>query len=118
MCVLYPSNFAKLTLFFRACTNARPLSASVIVCASLKGYFLVVSVFILLKVIVFFCTISYLFYIQVGIHFIYNFHNLKRSIKSSKVVVFICSYYFVFLYKEINICLIYNLHNIKWSIKS
>ena len=42
MRVLYPSNFAKLTLFFRARTNARPLSASVIVCASLKGIFLVV----------------------------------------------------------------------------
>nr|KAJ0196826.1 hypothetical protein LSAT_V11C700380990 [Lactuca sativa] len=43
MRVYYPSNFTKLTLFFRAHTNARPLSASVIVCASLKGYFLVVN---------------------------------------------------------------------------
>ena len=40
--VLYPSNFEKLTLFFKARTNAHPLSASVIVCTSLKGCFLVV----------------------------------------------------------------------------
>ena len=44
MRVLYPSNFAKLTLSFRALANARRLSASVIVCTSLKGFFLVVGV--------------------------------------------------------------------------
>ena len=42
MRALYPSHFAKLTLFFRARTNARRLSVRVIVCVSLKAYFLVV----------------------------------------------------------------------------
>ena len=42
MRVLYPSNFGKLTSIFRAHTNAYPLLARVIDCASLKAVFLVV----------------------------------------------------------------------------
>ena len=42
MRVLYPSNFGKLTSIFRAHTNAYPLLACVIDCASLKAVFLVV----------------------------------------------------------------------------
>lgn len=41
--VLYPSNFAKLSLFFRARTNARPLSTSVIISMPLKGCFIVMT---------------------------------------------------------------------------
>ena len=51
MRALYPSNFAKLTLSFRALTNARRLSASVIVCASLKASFLVVVLFQFIKIV-------------------------------------------------------------------